>query len=283
MTELIRLDIIVPEDDADVTTGLMALHVTFGWEEESLPTGEVRFRMHCDNPAFVQTVAADLRAALPDATFEQTVVEQQDWAMAWREFFTPVAIGTHFMVIAPWMQETLDLQGRTPIVIEPKTAFGTGHHPTTALCLGVVSRLAGEGRLRAGMTFLDLGTGSGILGIGCAKLGLTGTGTDIDPLAVENAEENRVINGVADAFGVVEGSTGVVRGNTYDVVLANILAQPLKDLAPEIVALVAKGGCLILSGLLDVQADGVEEAYRAQGYGPARRIVEGEWAALIWE
>ncbi len=102
-------------------------------------------------------------------------------------------------------------------------------------------------------------------------------------LAVENAEENRVINAVAPAIDVRLGSTEAAQGERYDVVLANILAQPLKDLAPDILALLAPNGCLVLSGLLAVQADGVEAAYTSLGMPPARRRVEGEWAALIWE
>ncbi|MFI3272065.1 MAG: 50S ribosomal protein L11 methyltransferase [Pseudomonadota bacterium] len=282
-TTLIRLDIILPEESLDLATGLLALKVPFGWEEESLPTGDICLRVHCDNVAFMETLHADIRASLPDAQFERSETEQQDWLAAWRDFFTPVIVGQHFMVLPPWLKDSTDLQGRHAIIIEPKSAFGTGHHPTTALCLGVVSTLASEGRIKAGQTFLDLGTGSGILAIGCAKLGLTGFGTDIDPLSIENSNENRVINNVADAFTVDLGSTEIVRGNKYDVVLANILAQPLKDLAADITSLVAQGGCLILSGLLEVQADGVEAAYHAQGLGPARRIVDGDWAALVWE
>jgi ribosomal protein L11 methyltransferase len=234
-----------------------------------------------ENPAFCEEFLAELRTFVPDAQVERDEVENQNWAMAWREFFTPVKVGNLFMVIAPWMTE-MDLEGRIPIVIEPKSAFGTGHHPTTALCLGCVSKLAEEGRIREGMNFFDIGTGSGILGIGCAKLGLKGLGVDIDTLAVENSEENREINGVTPLFDVAKGSADYT-DDTFDVVLANILAQPLKDLASDIIARVAAGGCLVLSGLLATQADSVEEVYVAQGLPAARREIEGEWAALIWE
>lgn len=286
MSDLIRISIVIPAhcpEDRDMADGVLARAVPFGWEEESLADGSVRLRVHTDNPAFCERLLATLRAGLPRADVTRDAVPDTDWTLAWRDFFTPVPCGTHFMVIAPWMADTVALDGRIPIVIEPRTAFGTGHHPTTALCLGAVSELAASGRLRAGLRFLDLGTGSGILAIGCARLGLTGVATDIDMLAVDNATENRVINAVASAIDVRPGSTEAARGETYDVVLANILAQPLKELAPDILALLAPGGCLVLSGLLAVQADGVEGAYTALGMPCARRRVEGEWAALIWE
>ncbi len=282
METLIRLDITIPEDMQDLATVALVRKLQYGWEEEVLPTGDIRYRVHLDNPAYAEEFLTELRTFVPDAQVERDEVENQNWALAWREFFTPVRVGESFMVIAPWMEGEQDLEGRIPIVIEPKTAFGTGHHPTTALCLACVSKLATEGRLHEGMRFFDIGTGSGILSIGCAKLGMTGLGVDIDLLAVENSEENRVINGVADAFAVARGSADYTE-ETFDVVLANILAQPLKELAPQIHARVAAGGCLVLSGLLETQADSVEEAYTALGLPAARREVDGEWAALIWE
>lgn len=282
MSDLVRLDITVAEESANIATMVVMQHLAYGWEEETLATGEVLFRVHIENPALLQDLLGSVQAMLPEASIERTEVPQQDWTSAWREFFTPVPVGSHFMVIAPWMQEEVDLDSRTPIIIEPKTAFGTGHHATTALCLACVSDLASAGRIRSGMRFFDIGTGSGILGIGCALLGMSGVGVDIDILAVENAEENRHANNVAESFTIGQGSADFT-DEQFDVVLANILAQPLKDLAPEITRRVRDGGCLVLSGLLEHQADSVEEAYRALGLPEARRVIAGEWAALLWE
>ncbi|MDE7064949.1 MAG: 50S ribosomal protein L11 methyltransferase [Desulfovibrionaceae bacterium] len=282
MNTLIRLDILADDGQLDPVTGVLALRVSFGWEEESLPTGETRFRVHCGNADFMQALAEELRDRIPGLRLETADVPEEDWTMAWREFFTPVACGTRFLVLPPWLRESVDMNGRTPVYIEPKSAFGTGHHATTALCLGVLSDLLDAGRVKAGMEFLDLGTGSGILGIGCCLSGLTGVGADIDPLAVENARENRTLNGVR-GFEILSGSTEAVAGRAFDLVLANILARPLRELAPDIVKLLRPGGCLVLSGLLEVQADDVEAAYTALGLPCARRIVEGDWAALVWE
>lgn len=282
MADLIRLDITVAEDDVDIATMIMAQQLAYGWEEDTLPTGEQHFRVHIEHAGMLQTFLAELNARLPEAEIERTEVPQQDWTVAWRDFFTPVKVGSRFMVIAPWMEEDVDLEGRTSIVIEPKTAFGTGHHPTTALCLACVSDLADAGRFREGMRYFDIGTGSGILSIGCAKMGLTGMAVDIDVLAVENTEENKIINGVVDAVEVAEGSADYTE-EKFDVVLANILAEPLKMLCPDILARRKEDGCLVLSGLLESQADSVEAVYREAGMPEARRVIQGEWAALIWE
>lgn len=165
------------------------------------------------------------------------------------------------MVLPPWLLDTTPLEGRKPIVIEPKSAFGTGHHNTTVLCLDAITQLTESGRLKPGMRFFDVGTGTGILGIACCFGGMTGLGSDIDPVAVDNALENVGINKVADAFRIVPGSAEAGAGERFDLVVANILAGPLRELAPQIMECMKPGGCLVLSGLLDVQADAVEDAY----------------------
>lgn len=277
---LIRVDLFVDEADLDAANGVLALAAPFGWEEESLPSGESRLTVHSEYAEWAGEFVKTLEAALPQARIEQSRVEKKDWAVAWREFFTPVECGSRFLVLAPWMTD-YDTKGRTVITIEPKTAFGTGHHPTTALCLVAISDLFDQGTLKAGMRFFDLGAGSGILSIGAAKLGLTGLAVDIDPLAVDNCRENFSINQVAQAMETRQGSTQYV-DEQFDCILANILAQPLKELAPDIVARLKPGASLVLSGLLVVQMDGVEAAYRELGLPPATRRQEGEWAALIW-
>ena len=284
MKTIHRLEIVVAESEYDCATGLLALEVPFGWEEQSLPTGETRFRIHCEQKDFLERLQRLLKQTVPAAESALSELEETDWLAAWRQFFTPVCCGKHFVVLPPWLADTPDFPGRTPILIEPKSAFGTGHHATTALCLRVVSDLLEAGRLQEGQQFLDLGTGSGVLGIGCCKFGLTGEGLDIDPLAVDNALENLTLNAIVpESFTVAEGSIGAVAGKQFDLVLANILARPLTEMAADIVRACRSGGCLVLSGLLEIQADGVTAAYRAQGLPEPRRIIDGEWAALVWD
>ncbi len=287
---LICCDILVSEEYVEILWGLLALHVSFGWEEESLSSGETRFRLYCENEEFVNSLAEEVRAVAPHASIDIKHVKNEDWTLAWREYFTPIACGSHFMVLPPWLVDTTELNGRKSIIIEPKSAFGTGHHSTTALCLTVISQLLEQGRLKRGMEFLDLGTGSGILGIGCCHYGLYGVGTDIDPLALDNAHENRELNGLPpydadkkDGFDILLGSVESVTGRQFDVVIANILAKPLKELAPALVALRKKGGCLILSGLLSIQAEDVQKYYTQLGLPSPTQLIEGEWCALIWQ
>lgn len=282
MKQIYRLEVVVTEEDADRATGLLTLGVPFGWEEESLTTGETRFRIHCDNREFVAGLQSDMLACVPDAQCSLSTLEDQDWLAAWRQFFTPVPCGSRFVVLPPWLADSKDFPGREKVLIEPKSAFGTGHHATTALCLTVLSDLMDAGRVRPGQHFLDLGTGSGVLGIACCKSGLTGEGYDIDPLAVENAIENRALNGIS-GFEVGLGSIDALEGRTYDLVLANILARPLIELAPRIVWACKPGAALVLSGLLEIQADSVEDAYMAQCLPKPRRVIDGEWCALVWE
>lgn len=283
MKQIYCLEIVAPEEVCDRVCGLLALEVSFGWEEENLPTGETRYRIHCEQESYLQDLQQKCRAAAPDVLLSLTAVEEKDWVDAWKQFFTPVCCGSRFVVLPPWLAGSPEFADRTSIVIEPKSAFGTGHHATTALCLRVISDLLDEGRIAAGQSFLDLGTGSGVLGIGCCKYGLQGSGLDIDPLAVDNALENRELNQIApEAFVLGSGSIEAVEGRTFDLVLANILARPLTEMAPSIAAARAQGGALVLSGLLVIQADGVEAAYRAQGLPEARRIIDGEWCALVW-
>ena len=280
---LFRLGIVAEDDDFDRVSGLLALHAAFGWEEESLPGGETRFTVHCESEEHLLRLQDRLRATAPRADTTLERVERQDWLAAWRQFFTPVMCGSRFVVLPPWLAEGGDFADRTPIIIEPKSAFGTGHHATTALCLRVLSELLDSGRVAPGGHFLDLGTGSGVLGIACARSGLSGLGLDIDPLAVSNARENRELNRTdAAVFEGAEGGVEQAAGRRFDLVLANILARPLMEMAAPLAAARAADGCLVLSGLLERQADAVEAAYRAQGLPSARRVVDGEWCALVW-
>ncbi|WP_298068205.1 50S ribosomal protein L11 methyltransferase [uncultured Mailhella sp.] len=276
MPRLYRLDIVVTEEDFPLAEALVSSVADAGWEEESLTSGETLLRFTTEREQLRDELAVRISQVLPQAGLSRKVLPDQDWLAGWRRFFTPVEAGD-FLVLPPWMKDQ-DPGARTPLVIEPKSAFGTGHHPTTTMCLEAISRLRLTGRLRAGQSFLDLGTGTGILGIACVKLGLHGLGADIDPLSVSNALENSALNGVdPEAFEIREGSVELAQERTFDVVIANILAGPLQEMAPRLLAALRPGGCLIVSGFLAVQVPGMLEAYRGMGE-PARLIVRSSAA-----
>lgn len=279
--KLARLTIAFAPEHEDLITGLLYINTSWGWQDDGLHDGRRQLTIHFDRPEQSAETEAVLTEACPDLVLERSSIDDTDWTTAWKQYFTPITVGQRFVVVPSWLAD--DQYGAETIVIEPKMAFGTGHHQTTALCLGGLDRLAAEGIISPGQQFLDLGTGSGILGIGAVKLGLTGIGLDIDPVAVDNAHENAELNNVTDGLELGVGSIDAIDADTrFDLILANILANPLIDMAEPITARLKEHGILVLSGILTEQAQRVAEAYMAQGL-PAPEITHSqEWALLVF-
>ena len=178
-------------------------------------------------------------------------VPEQDWVRLTQSQFEPVDITPEFWIVPTWHE--LPEQAKVSIRLDPGLAFGTGTHPTTRMCLRWIARQP-EGSL--GRT-LDYGCGSGILAIGAAKFGATDVdAVDIDPAAVESTNYNSSANHVEIKAGLPDAA-----GGEYRTVLANILATPLKVLAPLLCGRVQAGGNLVLAGILERQADELKEAY----------------------
>ena len=181
-------------------------------------------------------------------------VPEQDWVRLTQSQFTPVDITPDFWIVPTWHE--LPPQARTSIRLDPGLAFGTGTHPTTRMCLRWIARQGAPGGAGLGRV-LDYGCGSGILAIGAAKFGAqTVDAVDIDPAAVHATELNAQANQVQLRAGLPELAQG-----TYQTVLANILATPLQVLAPLLCAHVAAGGHLVLAGILERQAQELQQAY----------------------
>jgi ribosomal protein L11 methyltransferase len=177
-------------------------------------------------------------------------VPDQDWVRLTQSQFAPVEITPEFWIVPTWHDPPA--QARQVIRLDPGLAFGTGTHPTTRMCLRWVAR-----HPPLGQRVLDYGCGSGILAIGASRFGAAAIdAVDIDPAAVQSALANAQFNGVRLNAGLPDRA-----GGHYQVVLANILATPLKVLAPLLCSLVAPGGFLVLAGILERQADELKAAY----------------------
>ena len=188
------------------------------------------------------------------STLGITAVQDQDWVRLTQSQFAPVEITPDFWIVPTWHE--LPAAATRSIRLDPGLAFGTGTHPTTRMCLRWVARHGGAGAGALGRV-LDYGCGSGILAIGAAKFGAEDIdAVDIDPAAVESTLQNAQANGVVLNAGLPDRAQG-----EYQTVLANILATPLKVLAPLLCAHVAQGGHLVLAGILDRQADELKDAY----------------------
>jgi len=201
---------------------------------------------------------------------------EEDWANAWKEHFQVLKVGRRTVIVPAWRQYVPQGQEIT-IILDPGMAFGTGLHPTTRLCL-----VALEDYLRPGCHVLDLGTGSGILAIAAARLGAASVlALDTDAVAVEVARHNVMANGLADIVRVAQGTLPLDQGRAWDLVVANIIAQVIIDLAGHLAAAVTPEGLLITSGIIQERAAIVESSLLAQGLAIIDRRVEGDWLAYV--
>jgi len=217
---------------------------------------------------------------LPEPTF--TFIENQDWMAAWKKHYRPIPIGQKLLILPAWL-EPAD-QSRTVVRLDPSMAFGTGTHPTTQLCLEAV-----ENYVQPGQAVIDVGCGSGILSIAALKLGAShALAVDIDADSVRVSRENAEDNAVLDNMEIGSGSVDeVLAGNfsiqTAPLVLANILAPIiLRLLDAGLAKLVAPGGTLVLSGILDEQARGVIEKAQSCGLRLVETCQINDWVALIF-
>jgi ribosomal protein L11 methyltransferase len=205
-------------------------------------------------------------------------IADEDWSIAWRKHHRPLRVGPRSWVEPPWQDAPADA-GEVRIVVDPGMAFGTGSHPTTALCLERVDELLAE---RPGASVLDVGTGSGIIAFLAVKLGAGRvSGTENDPVALEAARRGAGLNEIpADRITWALADPDELAGPPYDIVVANILLNTLVELAPGIARKVSPRGRLVLSGLLVDQARAAEEAYEAQSLSALARTERDGWVRV---
>lgn len=203
-------------------------------------------------------------------------ISEEDWADNWKQFYKPTRVADHVVVVPLW--EEYDKEpGDTIVQMNPGMAFGTGTHETTRLCMQFIEKYAGKDTF-----MLDIGTGSGILAITGLLLGArSALGVDIDELAVKTAKENAALNGVESRFDVLCGDlVGNVQPGAYNLITANIVADVIIRLAPQVPQFLAPGGRFVASGIIDSRVEEVRQALHDAGLAVKEEKSERGWLAL---
>ena len=247
----------------------------------------VRAYVPARDPAAAERAAAEAGEALghlqafglrPIGALSTRIVHEADWAEAWKAHFPVLRVGRRIVIKPTWLEHA-PADEDVVLDLDPGMAFGTGLHPTTRLCLAALEGLAERG-LVTGARVLDVGCGSGILAIAAAKLGASSVlGIDTDPIAVEathaNADRNELGGRVAARGGSLPSGD-----DRWDLILANLIASVLIELAPALATELRPGGALLASGIFVDRAGEVRAAFAAAGLETTARHDEGDWVAL---
>jgi ribosomal protein L11 methyltransferase len=258
-------------------------------EDEGTATGPITVRAYLEVNDQLEETRQKLEESLfylgmitpvPAPVYKQ--IADQNWMEAWKQHYKPILIGRRLLILPAWLESPEPK--RIPIKIDPGMAFGTGTHPTTQLCLELMEKSADHGSLS---TVIDVGCGSGILSIAALKLGAkTVLGVDIDIESVRNSRENADTNGVGQELILGQGSVAEVLAGQFPfksapLVVANILGPILIRLFDAGLAdLVQSDGEIILSGILDHQAESVIAAGQARGLKRSDQRQIGDWVAI---
>ena len=220
---------------------------------------------------------------LPTLKVLQEDLHDENWAETWKTFFKPIRVGSSIVVKPSW--ESYEPSAEQVVIeIDPERAFGTGNHPSTALCIEILEHIltsasAGEGD--SAQSVLDVGTGSGILGIVAARLGAQRVlGLEIDPEALEAAQRNVDRNGVGEAMSVSLTPLDQVE-QTFDVVVANLTASLLTQMADDLAGHVSAKGLLLLSGILAEQVEEVAKCFETHYFKVVKSWSKEEWRAIL--
>ncbi len=224
----------------------------------------------------IEEMSANCNGAFPLGSLEMTsrTVDGDDWIEIWRKHFRPIHLG-NIVVVPEWIHYDKK-EGEQVVLLDNNMAFGTGEHETTSMCVMLLQKY-----ITPDSVCIDVGCGSGILGISAVKLGAKFAYlTDIDSIAVKSANHNCALNGVSNKVTVAHSDLLADSSIQGDIILANITADVLERLAPAIPKNLKNGGALILSGIIDSKLPGVIAAYEAQGLKVEEHVKKGEWNAL---
>jgi len=230
-------------------------------------------------------LGAPFGLTLPPLVWERQ--EEEDWSRSWKRHWQADPVGQRLLILPAWLEPPLEHAGRLVIRMDPGSAFGTGSHPTTRLCLEALEAMADgpEGGGTRGRRFADLGCGSGILSLAALRLGgASVAAVDTDPLAVRATGDNAALNGFGAqlpvALGSVERLAELLEGRTAEVLLCNILAPVIGALCPAFGTVLAPGGVGLLSGLLVDQAPGLINTLAEAGWRAELAARQDAWGLL---
>jgi ribosomal protein L11 methyltransferase len=264
---------------------------TTGLEVSEEPGDTLTLRAYFDTPPDVEQVRADILHALsflnlpPSALGSLTplTIADQDWQAEWKKGYEAQEIGTRLLITPSWKRDQVGATERLVIQIDPGMAFGTGTHETTRGCLELLEKYWPPQTANPALpSLLDIGTGTGILAIAALKLAPNARviGFDVDPEAILVAEENAEINGVSDRLELEVNKLGFYQGQEFDVVVANLTADVITDLAPEFIHVIKGQGALIVSGILCEQGDDVLSWLARCGFDLLESKPDGEWVSF---
>lgn len=240
-----------------------------GFEVEGLWDNSKVVVLLADDADVIQMVSAATEQLGQQFAYQEEQVDDQDWVRLTQSQFDPIKVSDKLYIVPSW--HDLPDESATGIVLDPGLAFGTGSHPTTFMCLRYLDK-----QVNPTSEILDYGCGSGILAITAKKLGAKLVrGVDIDPQAIEASLSNAEINQVAVEFSLPDG----FNGGQYDIVVANILSNPLRMLAAALASYVKPGGKIVLSGILDSQIEEMTALYSQWFVMEVAEILDG-WACL---
>lgn len=212
-----------------------------------------------------------------DQVLQTALVDEEDWATAWKQYYHPVKISERFTILPTWEDYTPVSTDELIIELDPGMAFGTGTHPTTVMCLQAL-----ENVVKSGDTVVDVGTGSGVLSIGAALLGASKVlALDLDEVAVKSAQENIVLNKVDHVVEVTHGNLLDSVSDTSDVVVGNLLAEIITSFTDDAFKIVKPGGKYITSGIIGFKKDEVKQALEKSGFVIEEVLMMEDWVAII--